>query len=32
VHGRKLNGTARLFRANIIQPGSNDFVDGYERD
>jgi iron complex outermembrane receptor protein len=32
VHGRKLAGTARLFRANIIKPGSNDFVDGFERD
>ncbi|MCI4568037.1 TonB-dependent receptor [Lysobacter sp. CFH 32150] len=32
VHMRKLDGTARLFRANIIQPGTNDFVPGYERD
>ena len=27
-----LNGTARLFRANIIKPGTNDFVDGFDRD
>jgi iron complex outermembrane receptor protein len=32
VHGRSLDGTARLFRANIIEPGSNDFVDGFHRD
>jgi iron complex outermembrane receptor protein len=30
VHGRELNGTARLFRANIIQPGTNDFVPGFD--
>lgn len=32
LHGRHLNGTARVFRANIIQPGSNDFVPGFDRD
>jgi iron complex outermembrane receptor protein len=30
VHARDLNGTARLFRANIIKPGTNDLVDGFE--
>jgi len=30
AHARDLNGTARLFRANIIKPGSNDLVDGFE--
>ncbi len=30
AHARNLNGTARLFRANIIKPGSNDLVDGFE--
>ena len=32
VHARKLDGTARLFRANIIKPGTNDLVDGFDRD
>ncbi len=32
LHKRHLNGTARLFRANIIKPGSNDLVDGFDRD
>ncbi|MEO7257967.1 MAG: TonB-dependent receptor, partial [Luteimonas sp.] len=32
VHARKLDGTARLFRASIIQPGTNDLVDGFQRD
>ena len=32
VHKRHLNGTARLFRANIIKHGSNDLVDGFQRD
>ncbi|KRG72103.1 TonB-dependent receptor [Pseudoxanthomonas dokdonensis] len=32
LHKRHLNGTARLFRANIIKPGSNDFVDGFDKD
>jgi iron complex outermembrane receptor protein len=31
VHGRDMDGTARVFRANIIQQGSNDFVPGYDR-
>jgi iron complex outermembrane receptor protein len=30
VHGRDLNGNARLFRANIIKKGSNDLVDGFD--
>jgi len=32
VHGRHLDGTARLFRASLIKGGTNDFNDGYERD
>ncbi|HET7842735.1 MAG TPA: TonB-dependent receptor [Xanthomonadales bacterium] len=32
VHARSLDGTARLFRANIIQQGSNDFVPGFDRE
>ncbi|GAC1694058.1 MAG: TonB-dependent receptor [Steroidobacteraceae bacterium] len=32
VHGRGLNGTARLFRANIFEPGTNDFVPGFRPD
>jgi iron complex outermembrane recepter protein len=32
VHARQLDGTARLFRANIIRPGSNDFVPGFRRE
>ncbi|MEP6634484.1 MAG: TonB-dependent receptor [Luteimonas sp.] len=32
LHRRDLNGTARLFRANIIRPGSNDFVSGFNKD
>src|SRR5690606_22363395 len=32
VHARHLNGSARLFRANIIEPGSNDFVAGFDRE
>ncbi|MET0808508.1 MAG: TonB-dependent receptor plug domain-containing protein, partial [Pseudoxanthomonas sp.] len=31
-HARKLNGNARLFRANIIQPGTNNLVPGFDRD
>lgn len=31
VHGRKLDGTARVFRANIIEPGTNNFVPDYDR-
>jgi iron complex outermembrane receptor protein len=30
VHGRDLHGTARLFRANIIKPGTNDLMDGFD--
>lgn len=30
VHGRDLNGSARLFRANIIKPGTNDLVEGFD--
>ena len=30
AHARHLNGTARLFRANIIRPGSNELVDGFD--
>jgi iron complex outermembrane receptor protein len=29
LHFRTLDGTARLFRANIIEPGTNDLVDGF---
>lgn len=32
VHARDLGGTARLFRANIFQKGTNDFVPGFDRD
>ena len=32
AHARRLNGTARLFRANIFKPGSNAFVDGFDAD
>ncbi|MEP7297118.1 MAG: TonB-dependent receptor [Burkholderiales bacterium] len=30
VHARNLDGSARVFRANIIKPGTNDLVDGFE--
>ncbi|MEE7565897.1 TonB-dependent receptor [Xanthomonas sp. Kuri4-3] len=30
AHARHLDGTARLFRANIFQPGSNQLVDGFD--
>jgi iron complex outermembrane receptor protein len=30
VHARNLKGSARLFRANIIKPGTNDLVDGFD--
>ncbi len=30
AHGRRLDGSARVFRANIIEPGTNDLVDGFE--
>ena len=32
VHARDLEGTARLFRASIIQPGTNDFRPAFDRD
>lgn len=32
VHARDLGGTARLFRANMIQPGTNKPVAGFDRD
>ncbi len=30
LHARDLGGTARLFRANIIAPGTNDLVAGFD--
>ncbi len=30
VHDRLLNGSARLFRANIIKPGTNDFANDFD--
>jgi iron complex outermembrane recepter protein len=30
LHVRDLNGSARAFRANIIQPGTNDLVPGFD--
>jgi iron complex outermembrane recepter protein len=30
LHGRYLKGSARLFRANIIQPGTNELVAGFD--
>src|SRR5687768_8146041 len=32
AHLRSLDGTARLFRANIIESGSNDLVDDFDAD
>ncbi len=32
IHARNLDGTARLFRANIIEPGTNNLVAGFDRD
>jgi iron complex outermembrane receptor protein len=32
VDGRGLDGTARVFRANIIQPGTNNLVPGFKVD
>ncbi len=32
LHGRALNGSARVFRANLIKQGSNDLVDGFDPD
>lgn len=31
VHTRQESGTARLFRANIIKPGTNDFANDFNR-
>ncbi|RFP20492.1 TonB-dependent receptor [Duganella sp. BJB488] len=30
VHSRTTDGSARLFRANLIKKGTNDFADGYD--
>jgi len=30
AHVRNLDGTARVFRANIIEPGTNDLVSGFD--
>ncbi|MFT5481819.1 MAG: iron complex outermembrane receptor protein [Halieaceae bacterium] len=32
IHGRDLDGTATLFRANIIEPGTNNFTRDFDRD
>jgi len=32
VHGWELDGTARIFRANILKPGTNQLVAGFEQD
>lgn len=32
VHGRDLDGSARLFRANAIRPGSNSLISGFDVD
>ena len=32
LHNRELKGSPRLFRANIIKPGTNDLVDGFDPD
>jgi iron complex outermembrane recepter protein len=32
LHARDLDGSARLFRANIIKPGTNDLVAGFDRE
>jgi iron complex outermembrane receptor protein len=32
LHGWDVDGTARIFRANILKPGTNDLVDGYRQD
>jgi len=31
LHARDLRGSARLFRANIIEPGTNDLVDDFDK-
>ncbi len=30
VHNRELKGSARVFRASMIKPGTNDLVDGFD--
>jgi iron complex outermembrane receptor protein len=32
VHGWDVDGTSRIFRANILEHGSNNVVDGFEQD
>jgi iron complex outermembrane receptor protein len=32
VHGWHVDGTARIFRANIIKQGTNELVDGFKQD
>jgi iron complex outermembrane receptor protein len=32
VHGWTVDGTARIFRANILRPGTDELVSGYEQD
>ena len=32
IHGWDVDGTARIFRANILQHGSNELVSGFEQD
>ena len=32
LHAHNLNGTARLFRANIVQPGTDNLVEDFRRD
>jgi len=32
IHGRRLDGGSRLFRANVIRPGVGGLIDGFERD
>lgn len=32
LHGWDIDGTARIFRANILRPGSNELVAGYDQE
>lgn len=32
IHGRDIDGTASIFRANVLGPGSNDFNSNFDRD
>jgi iron complex outermembrane receptor protein len=32
IHGRDIDGTASIFRANVLGPGSNGFNSNYDRD